>query len=189
MWPAIIGAAAAIGSSLLSSSASKSASKANTNAQINWNREAMQNRHQWEVEDLKKAGLNPILSANGASSVPTISPQMPVIQQPDFNPAIGAWNAKNMQKQQEKQQQKMDEEIRVIKESAEKQRIENERLQLELDSLKNNPDLIEAKQIGDNPWKIIPFALKRVFSDGSSAKVIKDYVSKRDSYRNFGDDR
>lgn len=33
------------------------------NQQIGFNREVMQNRHQWEVEDLKKAGLNPLLSA------------------------------------------------------------------------------------------------------------------------------
>ena len=29
-------------------------------------KEALQNKHQWEVQDLKKAGLNPILSANSA---------------------------------------------------------------------------------------------------------------------------
>ena len=29
-------------------------------------KEALQNKHQWEVTDLKKAGLNPILSANSA---------------------------------------------------------------------------------------------------------------------------
>ena len=30
-------------------------------------REAAQNAHQWEVADLRKAGLNPILSATGGS--------------------------------------------------------------------------------------------------------------------------
>ena len=31
-------------------------------------KEALQNRHQWEVQDLKKAGLNPILSANSGAA-------------------------------------------------------------------------------------------------------------------------
>lgn len=35
---------------------------------IDWQKEQLQNKHQWEVEDLRNAGLNPILSTHAASS-------------------------------------------------------------------------------------------------------------------------
>lgn len=62
------------GSLIAYQSAKKSASAAKSinETQLEYNKEAAQNAHQWEVEDLKKAHLNPILSAggNGANANP-----------------------------------------------------------------------------------------------------------------------
>lgn len=53
------------------------------NKQMAFNREVMQNRHQWEVEDLKKAGLNPLLSATTGTG--TLSaPNPPTTQKANY---------------------------------------------------------------------------------------------------------
>ncbi len=53
------------------------------NQQLGFNREVMQNRHQWEVEDLKKAGLNPLLSATTGTG--TLSaPSPPTTQKANY---------------------------------------------------------------------------------------------------------
>jgi hypothetical protein len=72
-WAEAIGGVANFGSSALS-------------AYVSWKhqKEAMKNRHQWEVEDLRKAGLNPILSAGGSGA----SGNAPTIVAPDLAGAM-----------------------------------------------------------------------------------------------------
>lgn len=54
---------------------------------VNWKhqKEVMQNRHQWEVDDMRKAGLNPILSATGGSGA---GGNAPTIVAPDLAGAM-----------------------------------------------------------------------------------------------------
>ena len=73
-WAEAIGGAANLGSSAVS-------------AYFSWKhqKEVMKNRHQWEVEDMRKAGLNPILSATGGSGA---GGNAPTIVAPDLAGAM-----------------------------------------------------------------------------------------------------
>lgn len=68
-WASLVGGAANLAGSAAS-------------AYFSWKhqKEAMKNRHQWEVEDMRKAGLNPILSAGGSGS----PGNAPIIEAPDI---------------------------------------------------------------------------------------------------------
>lgn len=52
-----------------------------------YQKESMQNRHQWEVSDLRKAGLNPILSASNSSGG-VISVGAGQAAKPDYSHAV-----------------------------------------------------------------------------------------------------
>lgn len=63
----LAGTALSSGLSFLGGSSSNKAAQKAAEAQMAFQRESQMNAHQWEVADLRKAGLNPILSANGGA--------------------------------------------------------------------------------------------------------------------------
>lgn len=68
MFAAIAGG---IASAVAGSAMSGAFNAHSQNQQQKDNEYMMKNKHQWQVEDLRKAGLNPILSANNSGGVPS----------------------------------------------------------------------------------------------------------------------
>lgn len=56
-------------SNIISTGMTNKANAKEASKSRDFTREQAQNSHQWEVSDLRKAGLNPILSANGGASM------------------------------------------------------------------------------------------------------------------------
>lgn len=87
------------------------------NQQIGFNREVMQNRHQWEVEDLKKAGLNPLLSATTGTG--TLSaPNPPTTQKANYAQSAAQLATLSIQEKQADAMLQSAEAARISAESA-----------------------------------------------------------------------
>lgn len=103
----VLGLAGDLFGASMASDAQSSATQANREMQernIEWEKEQLQNKHQWEVADLRAAGLNPILSGHSASSAvsagaPSNTPVKPEFQLSRTLEAIS--NSALMQKQEQ----------------------------------------------------------------------------------------
>lgn len=83
----IAGAVIGAGSSIWSANKGNSAAFEMQANSLAAQKESMQNRHQWEVEDLRKAGLNPILSATNSAGG-SISGATSNVTAPDISGAL-----------------------------------------------------------------------------------------------------
>jgi len=98
-------AAATIGAGLISAFSSAKTNKAQkevAQSQMDFQRDMSNTAHQREVEDLRLAGLNPILSVNSGASTPLGA--MPVLQNPynDFSADVNSAFRLGMEKKMNK---------------------------------------------------------------------------------------
>ena len=103
--------AGGIGQGLFEKNMADNSAKKNMKRQHKYNVQMMQNAHQWEVEDLQTAGINPILSAGGSPNMPSTA-----------GPAGAQPKVSAMQNYQE--QKRIDNETKIADSTAEKNEAE-----------------------------------------------------------------
>lgn len=109
-----------------------------------WQEKFYKHKHQWEVEDLRAAGLNPILSANSGASVPGgAAAQAPYLQNP-FSTAMQVKSAAALieKNKNEAEESKSRKELTDLNKQYAKQNIEINSAEV----VKANQELFKAKR-------------------------------------------
>jgi uncharacterized protein YoxC len=124
-----------------------------------WSERMFKNRHTYEVEDLKRAGLNPILSAHGGGSVP--SSAQATVQNPRQNQTerkIAVANALSQLAVTAQQAEKLRSESTNIKLDSAKKVVQSKTWQKAGGKLLNSAFAVIDKSI--DGWSMIPKYLK-----------------------------
>lgn len=176
MWPAIIGAAASIGSALLNKNSADNSSKKNAELQ----REFAQNSISWRVQDAKNAGIHP-LYALGAS---TVSAQPSYIgSNYDFGQAFESVARGYMDRNFNKTMQTQ---------TLQKNNLELENLRLQNERIKTDTEL--ARKMGQNVFTTgvksqIPYTgSNSVFTDNTVGGVSNEFNSRWSVSKNANGD-
>ena len=148
----VIGAVGGILGESISTSSANSLQRETLEKQMAFNREVMQNRHQWEVNDLKKAGLNPLLSATSPTGTLS-SPGAPAAAKANYAQSAQALASLSIQNKQ-----------------AEAQLASSEAAKLNAESLKRKTDFETGSQFdfARSSWQS-DFNLRKSVADSSIA--------------------
>lgn len=148
----VIGAVGGILGESIGASSANSLQRETLYKQMSFNREVMQNRHQWEVEDLKKAGLNPLLSATSPTGTLS-SPGAPAAAKANYAQSAQALASLAIQNKQ-----------------AEAQLASSEAAKLNAESLKRKTDFETGSQFdfAKSSWQS-DFNIRKAVADSSIA--------------------
>lgn len=166
----VIGAVGGIIGESMGASSANSLQRENLSKQMAFNREVMQNRHQWEVEDLKKAGLNPLLSATSPTG--TLSaPSAPSAAKANYAQSAAALASLSIQNKQ-----------------AEAQLASSEAAKLNAESLKRKTDFETSSQFEftKSTWQS-DFDLRKRLADStiSTASEQQKLIKAQTMYQNI----
>ena len=144
---------AAIGTQAMSSAAQWWGNHREAKMTRQWQERMFKNRHQWEVADLKAAGLNPVLSAmNGGGSVPSgATAQMGLM---DFaNSAIRAREVSRENEVRQESKQLLQEQTNSAIAQRHLISSQNHKLQAETEAILANayPSILKQQEIHNSP--------------------------------------
>lgn len=192
MWPAIAAAAASVASQMINTGGGYYLDKKLMEQQFKYQKEVLQNQVQWRYEDLKKAGINPILAGDyqgtATSGVTVPSGKSPNI---DF---LGGLSTAQQVRLMEGQDKLNAEKLNTQKEATKTQRAltlkanaeayqsysntglidaQNSALRSQLPTIQSSAQVsnLENQMFLDSPWLIKARAL------GSTAKDVGDGVT------------
>lgn len=147
-------------------------------------REAAQNAHQWEVADLRKAGLNPILSATGGSGASAGSASVPAGLGIDLGEAYKSMAANELVKEQAKTQKEQQDALRAQGSNQRAQSWLNNNLSLVASAnarnINLNADMVERQ---NEYWRNHPQEFKTFMEKQSHGQTVANISAAADFVR------
>lgn len=161
--------------------------------QFEYQKQMMQNAHQWEVADLRKAGLNPILSAGGSGASGSVGAPVVTTSRLSSSQGHGRRVEQVLHSKQagllEAQTDAQKELANMYASSAKQNEANTEAIMQTVDWIRKNPKLFNFKNareaVGNTPQGVVTGLAGVLFGDKNKPSSAVQLKSNKDYLRNF----